>query len=462
VRESGFAELLPSVSTVVFDEAHHLNDIGIQFLGHQLGTGQIERFCSDMALQGPQLALALVDWRSLLGELGQLNAVLRVLGRGTHLSGRLAWTDDAPDGIDCAEWGRAVLNIHQALQHWDVVLRSLEALTPELQSLHQRCGRLMTTLDLFTHPLEVGTARWLNVDRQVTLVQSPLHIADSMRALIGLSNQTLKAPQRSWIFTSATLDHDVSMAGFIHSCGLEGARSLQVPSPFDYTQQAALYVPANMPIPSHPEHSAAVARLAAQGAKKLGGRTLVLTTTLRAMRAIGAALAQSFAGSTRIEVLEQGQRPKRELMERLRQGGNEGATGCILIASASFWEGIDVPGDALQLVIIDKLPFPPPGDPLVEARARQLVANGKNAFHHFHVPQTAIALKQGAGRLIRSETDCGILVVCDVRLTTMGYGKKIRRALPPMPLLETDEQFAAALDALTKPSTMDRCSAECL
>jgi ATP-dependent DNA helicase DinG len=235
---------------------------------------------------------------------------------------------------------------------------------------------------------------------------------------------------------------------------LQGAQVLQVQSPFDYLVQAALYVPAHLPKPSDVGHSAAVVQVVAQGAAVLGGRTLVLTTTLRAMRDIAAALRQHFDSLSFIDVLLQGESPKRELTERFIKGAVAGNNGCILVGSASFWEGIDVPGDALQLVVVDKLPFSPPGDPVVEARVRQLEASGSNPFHHYHVPQAAIALKQGAGRLIRRETDRGILVVCDVRLTQMGYGRRILAALPAMQRITTQDQFTQALTDLTRPSTM--------
>lgn len=260
---------------------------------------------------------------------------------------------------------------------------------------------------------------------------------------------------KSWIFTSATLGHDAALTLFVESCGLDGAQVLQVPSPFDYALQAGLYIPTHLPKPSDARHSAAVAELVAQAVSVLGGRTLVLTTTLRAMREIAAALRQHFAGSDDVEVLLQGEAPKRELTERFSQGAGGSANACVLVASASFWEGIDVPGDALQLVVIDKLPFAPPDDPLVEAKARQIEAAGKSPFAHLHVPQAAIALKQGAGRLIRRETDRGILVVCDVRLVQMGYGRRIRAALPAMESITTQDQFMEALRALTRPSTMD-------
>jgi ATP-dependent DNA helicase DinG len=180
---------------------------------------------------------------------------------------------------------------------------------------------------------------------------------------------------------------------------------------------------------------------------------------LRALRSIGEALQARFEGSLAVEVLVQGQWPKRRLIERFREGDSQGRPGCVLVASASFWEGVDVPGDSLQLVIIDKLPFPPPGDPLVEARAKRLEGEGRSAFNDYFVPEAAVALKQGAGRLIRRESDQGLLVVCDTRLVTMGYGRRLLAALPPMRRIQSAEEFSAAVDGLrpvlTTPSTTD-------
>jgi ATP-dependent DNA helicase DinG len=168
---------------------------------------------------------------------------------------------------------------------------------------------------------------------------------------------------------------------------------------------------------------------------------------------IGEALASTFEQSGELDVLVQGAMPKRMLIDRFRLGSTGGQRGCVLVASASFWEGIDVPGDALQLVIIDKLPFPPPNDPMAEARSKALEAQGRSAFNDYFVPEAAVALKQGAGRLIRRETDHGVLVVCDTRLVSMGYGKRLLRALPPMKRLGTDAEMS---DQLTKVCTMGR------
>ncbi len=451
IRESGVAELLPTVQVVVFDEAHQLNAIGVQFLGRQLSTNQLDAFCRDLEQQGSQLALAGGGWRESVAELARNTAALRQLCATGGQLRRLAWVGDAPEGIDAEQWQRVVQPLLASLQQIEAVLQRLEEHAPEIAGLCERVARLTQSLDVFAQAEEPGWVRWLETGHQVKLVQSPLDIAESMRS--NVMGGVDEGGRKSWIFTSATLGLDASLAQFIQTCGLEGAEVLQVPSPFDYARQAALYIPAHLPKPADAGHSTAVAELAAQGASALGGRTLVLTTTLRAMREIAAALRQRFSAMGDMEVLLQGEAPKRELTERFSQCAGLGP--CILVASVSFWEGVDVPGEALQLVVIDKLPFAPPDDPLVEARARQMEAIGKNPFAHLHVPQAAIALKQGAGRLIRRETDRGILVVCDVRLAQMGYGRRIVAALPEMQSITTQDQFAQALLALTRPSTTD-------
>ena len=228
---------------------------------------------------------------------------------------------------------------------------------------------------------------------------------------------------------------------------------MRVESPFNYPEQAAVFVPRQFPKPADAAHSVQVADLVARAARQISGRTLVLTTTLRALRSIGERLQQQMQASGELEVLVQGQWPKRRLIERFREGQSAGRPGCILVASASFWEGIDVPGETLQLVVIDKLPFPPPGDPLVEARSQRLQLQGRSPFNHYFVPEAAVALKQGAGRLIRRESDHGILVVCDNRLVTMGYGRRLLGALPPMRQLANLDEFDRALEGLSLHQT---------
>ena len=457
IRESGVAELLPSVRCVVFDEAHQLNAIGVQFLGRQISTAQLDALGRDLARQGPSLALVAENWPEMVTQLTRETASLRELCTNGSPDIRAPWIDEAPVGLDRSAWCRALDALQLILQQWDLMLGSLEEQAPDIHGLRERTSTLIQALQLFNGPIEPGWVRWMDVGRQqVRLVHSPLDVGPAMRSRV-IGQAMENGSRKSWIFTSATLGHDASLSTFVQSCGLNGAQVLQVPSPFDYAHQAWQYVPSHMPKPADARHSASVAELVAHAATVLGGRTLVLTTTLRAMRDIAAVLRQHFSASGTLEVLLQGEAPKRELTERFIQGAGQGGDrkGCVLVASASFWEGVDVSGDALQLVVIDKLPFAPPDDPLVQARARQIEAAGKRPFAHLHVPEAAIALKQGAGRLIRRETDRGILVVCDVRLTHMGYGRRIQAALPAMQSITTQGQFTQVLQGLTRFSTTD-------
>ena len=449
VRESGMAELLPTVRVVVFDEAHQLNETGVQFLGRQVGTGQVLDFNRDLLGAGLQFARGLVDWQQLASAIERAARDLRlVVGRPAQ-GARLGWNAPAPEGVAEAAWSAGLGALEQALQQAAEALATVSEIAPDFVRLHERALVLAQRLRAFAGEPQPGCVRWLDVATHLRLVESPLDIAEAVQQkLLKTAEEGGEASHRAWIFTSATLGDDARLTWFTEPCGLAEAEVLRVASPFDYATQAALYVPRQLPRPNDPGHSDAVARLAQQAARRIGGRTMVLTTTLRALRAIGEQLQARFEGSTEIEVLVQGQWPKRRLIERFREGAGAGRPGCILVASASFWEGVDVPGDALQLVIIDKLPFPPPNDPLVEARGRRLESEGRSPFNDYFVPEAAVALKQGAGRLIRRETDQGVLVVCDTRLVQMGYGRRLLAALPPMRRLADEAEFGSALDRL--------------
>jgi ATP-dependent DNA helicase DinG len=455
VRESGMAELLPSVRVAIFDEAHQLNETGVQFLGQNISTGQLLDFARDMLAAGLTLARGLVDWQSLVGDVERATRELRLVVGKQPPNARVRWKGVAPDGLEDGPWTQALLDLDAALGLACEGLATVSELAPDFVRLHERASMLAEQSLAFTKSCAAGAVRWLDVGVQLRLVESPLDIAATVRKrLLGEGVQAsdnevveMERRQRSYIFTSATLGDDDKLSWFTQPCGLENAQVLQASSPFDYATQATVYVPRHLPPPKDAGHTLAVADLTANAVRRLGGRTLVLTTTLRALKAIGDDLTESLDGSG-IVVLVQGSAPKRELVERFRDGAIPGKPGCVLVASASFWEGIDVPGDALQLVIIDKLPFPPPGDPLVEARAQKLEAEGRSPFNDYFIPEAAVALKQGAGRLIRRETDCGILVVCDIRLAQMGYGKRLLAALPSMRRVFTNEEFEGALEAL--------------
>jgi ATP-dependent DNA helicase DinG len=488
VRESGVAELLPTVRVTVFDEAHQLNEIGVNFLGQQLSTVQLHELVRDVLATGLQLARGLVDWQVLSAGLEKAARDWRLTAGQHRGSVRLRWTGQHPEGVVPDEWSGALQAVSSALVDLQNGLDMVNELAPDFQRLSERTRELMQRAALFSETPNPEGVRWAEVSAQLRLIESPLDIAQAFSALTRpvsvtpLPEADAESPadadsldalmagdprhaagmpasaghaqgvgQRAWIFTSATLGDEPSLRWFTEPCGLSSAEVMQVNSPFDYAQQAALYVPPHLPRPGDPGHASQVAALVLEALAILGGRTLVLTTTLNAMRSIGEQLQAQCDGG--VEVLVQGQSPKRRLMERFREGGGhgdaQGRMGCVLVASASFWEGFDVPGDALQLVVIDKLPFPPPGDPLFEARSQRITEQGKSAFNDHALPEAAVSLKQGAGRLIRSETDRGILVVCDNRLSTMSYGRRLVRGLPAMRRLDDHAAFMEALRQLT-------------
>lgn len=454
VRESGMAELLPTVRVAIFDEAHQLNETGIQFLGNQVGTGQLLDFTRDMLAAGLQFARGLVDWQQLASATERATRDLRLVVGRTGAGARLRWVGAAPEQVPEHAWQAAVEQLGHALGEAMAGLATVSEIAPDFVRLHERAELLLRRVEAFLRAAPEGSVRWVDVGTHLRLIESPLDIAQAVQTKLLRAGD--EPSQRTWIFTSATLGDDERLRWFTEPCGLTEAEVRRVDSPFDYMEQAAVYVPRLIPRPNDPGHSASVAALAADAAQRLGGRTMVLTTTLRALRAIGEALQERFGDAGEIEVLVQGQWPKRRLIERFREGAGQGQPGCMLVASASFWEGVDVPGDALQLVIIDKLPFPPPGDPLVEARAQRLQAQARSPFNDYFVPEAAVALKQGAGRLIRRESDRGVLAVCDTRLLTMGYGRRLMAALPPMRRLNTQDEFLEALEALcgaTRTST---------
>jgi ATP-dependent DNA helicase DinG len=447
LRDTGMAELLPSVEAVVFDEAHQLGEAGVQFLGMAVGTGQLLDFARDLLAVGLAQARGLQAWQELSAACERGARELRLAAAGALRGGaRLRWSERAgrPD------FTAALLACGQACDAAAQALDTVAGAAPDLAKLHERALAVVERIEAFTGEVEPGHVRWIDLSaHQARLSESPLDIRETMR-------EQVEGAARAWIFTSATLGDDEGLTWFTRGAGLEDdARVLRLGSPYDYAEHARLYVPSHFPKPNEVGHSAQVAALAARCAQALGGRTFVLTTTLRALQTIQEALAPLLAASgdfgvEPIELLVQGQAPKRTLLARFLSHPR-----ALLVGSASFWEGIDVPGAALQCVLIDKLPFPPPNDPLVEARGRAMEAEGQDPFQDYFIPEAAIALKQGAGRLIRSETDHGLLVVCDPRLVSMGYGQRLIDALPPMGRIIDEAEALAWLQdiaTITSPS----------
>ena len=458
VRESGVAELLPTVRVTVFDEAHQLNEIGVNFLGQELSTLKLLELARDALGAGLTLARGLVDWQGLSHTLELAVREWR-LSAGTQRSpGRLRWAEGAPQDVDPVQWTAGLQGVQQALQAMSDGLHQVTELAPDFLRLLERSQGLRQLCERFQSPMADDAVRWVEVSAALRVVEAPLDVAATFTRLTAAPHKqdaaseatsaALPDASRTWVFTSATLGDDPALRWFTVPCGLQDARVLRVGSPFDYGVQAALYVPEQLSAPGERAHAQEVGALVLDAARRIGGRTLVLTTTLSAMRTIAEYLRPHLDSGLGLELLVQGQSPKRLLMQRFREGNNHDQAGCILVASASFWEGFDVPGDALQLVVIDKLPFAPPDDPVFEARGRRLQQLGRSVFVDQALPQAAVMLKQGAGRLIRSETDRGILVVCDHRLIHKGYGVRLIGALPPMRRITCKAEFEQALNDL--------------
>ncbi len=439
VRDSGMAELLPSVEAVVFDEAHQLSDAGVQFLGLALGSSQLIDFARDLTAVGLAQARGLADWSALAGTIERDARELRLAAaaplREVRALLKLRWSERAGQPA----FVQALSSLAQTAAAAGQALQAAIDVGPDLGRLAERAAALCKAAHTFAEDSAADRVRWIDLSpHAVRLIESPLDIRDVITA------QRAKAP-KAWVFTSATLGDDAALSWFTRSAALEDARTLRVGSPFDYANHARLYVPPQFPKPNEAGHAAAVAELAARCAAALNGRTFVLTTTLRALPLVAETLRAGLdaAGASQIEVLVQGSGPKRALLQRFLA-----APAAALVGSQTFWEGIDVPGDALQCVLIDKLPFPPPNDPLIEARVRQIEAAGGNPFNECFVADAAVSLKQGAGRLVRSETDRGLLVICDPRVVRMPYGKRLIAALPPMARLQAEADAIAWLSEL--------------
>ncbi len=465
--------LLAQSQVVVFDEAHALNSVGQQAFGLEFSTRQLTAFAQDLVRIGQHDAPGWRDWGALAMDM--LNGARMLLDccANLPLASRIAWEWSAPDGVNAAEWQTAWTALGESLR---AVLGELDALTSvsaELLGLHQRAVALLQALMVLGASAgEEGRVRWLSCSQDgVQLSQTPFQSGADLQRLWALAQPAEKHEEssawdeadttvdeettvtRSFIFTSATLGTNDSLDWFTEPLGLQQATTLRIKSPFDYAEQAALYIPDHLPAPNDGEHAFALAQWLVEPLLQLGGRALVLTTSLRAMAVVARVLRERLADHPQIELLVQGDLPANVIAQRFQASANETMNaarlraGCVLVASHSYWQGFDVPGDALQIVVIDKLPFPVPTDPLVAAFEQHLEAQGRNAFKEFTLQEAAMALRQGAGRLIRGETDSGLLVVADARLAK-GYGKWLQRQLPPMRRLASEEEFQMEVERL--------------
>jgi ATP-dependent DNA helicase DinG len=415
LRDEGVAELLPSANTVIFDEAHQLPEVAGLFFGEDISTSQLIELCRDSTTAHLTLAKDCVTLAEAIPKLEKACKDFRLVFQyeGSRLPVNKA--------LALKNFEAAFADMQSMLKALNVVLESQAARDPMLEKCWQRGEELNLQLTRWLKAENANLVRWVEVFTQsVQLHATPLSVAD------GFSKQ-LNAQPRAWIFTSATLAVKSDFSHYQAQMGLANAATGYWQSPFDYGLQALLYAPAGMPDPNSSAYAAAVAAVSLPVIQASRGRAFVLCTSLRAMREVHALLKDAF-GENGMEypLLLQGESTRTELLDRFRAHGN-----AVLVGSQSFWEGVDVRGEALSVVIIDKLPFAPPDDPVLSARIDKLTADGKNAFMEYQLPYSVITLKQGAGRLIRDETDRGVLVICDPRLITKPYGKRIWQSLPP-------------------------------
>lgn len=415
LRDEGVAELLPSANTVIFDEAHQLPEVAGLFFGEDISTSQLLELARDTTVAYLSVAKDCV-------ALGEAVPVLEKACKDFRLVFQYEGSRmPVQKALALKKFEQAYADMQTALSNLTQVLETQAARDPMLEKCWQRGEALMAQLDSWIKASNANLVRWVEVFTQsVQLHATPLSVAD------GFSKQ-LNAQPRAWIFTSATLAVKSDFSHYIAQMGLHAADTGFWESPFDYAQQALLYAPANMPDPNSSAYTAAVAAVSLPVIQASGGRAFVLCTSLKAMREVHALLKEAFAEhGMEYPLLMQGESTRTELLDRFRAHGN-----AVLVGSQSFWEGVDVRGEALSCVIIDKLPFAPPDDPVLSARIDKMNEEGKNAFMEYQLPYSVITLKQGAGRLIRDEQDRGVLVICDPRLITKPYGRRIWQSLPP-------------------------------
>ncbi len=416
LRDEGVGELLPACNTVIFDEAHQLPDTASLFFGEQLSSNQLVELGRDVRLEVVASAADATD-------LQQQAQLTEKAGRDLRLQFsndvvRKTFEEVSADAgfvsaLDLAE---------QQLQELIAQLDIHAARTEGLHHCWERATRLADILQRWREEGDVNQVRWIEVfGASVHLNSTPLSIADAFR------NQ-LSGHPKTWIFTSATLSVRQDFAHYQQQMGLETAETVSWDSPFDYQNQSLLFVPEHMPDPNSAGYTAAVVDSALPIIEAAGGHTFFLFTSLRAMREARTLLTSAMqTKGLDLPLLMQGDGSRSELLARFRSLGN-----AILLGSQSFWEGVDVRGEALSLVIIDRLPFAPPDDPVLAARITKINREGRNAFIEYQLPEAVITLRQGAGRLIRDERDRGVLMICDPRLISKSYGRRIWQSLPPM------------------------------
>ena len=429
LREEGISELLPACNTVIFDEAHQLPETARMFFGETLSSAQLVELARDVRAELRAAGGASPELERVALRLEKAARDLRLVF--AEHTARFAWSQ----ALRIQGFGDALVRLNSSLGILEEALAAQEGRSEGLDGCLRRASAARHLLVRLRETDVVAEVRWVEVFSQaVQLHATPLSSAELFR-------RQMSDHPRAWIFTSATLAVGEDFSHFTRELGVSEAGTRRWASPFDFPRQALLYVPKAMPDPGEAGFTEAVIDAALPVLRASEGRAFLLFTTLRALRKAHELLE----GRIPYPLLVQGTGSRSQLLARFRALGN-----AVLLGSQSFWEGVDVRGEALSLVVIDKLPFAPPDDPVLAARIEDIRGRGGNPFNDLQLPQAVLQLKQGAGRLIRDEADRGVLMLCDPRLTTKPYGRRILASLPPMALtreLEAVERFFRARPA---------------
>lgn len=417
LREEGIQPILPDVKTVIFDEAHQLPEVAAGFFGKHLGGRQLRELARD-CMQEAGGAVSKTDLKTVTDALKKGADDLRLaLGNEGR---RDTW--ETVKHEPAVQQG--VADIDAALDKLHELLAPVEKDSRELENCLARCDTLSELLHLISQGNDSTQVFWFeNYAKSFALHVTPLSVA----AIFGRQRAQLPA---AWIFTSATLSVAGNFKHFNSRLGLGEATTLALPSPFDFRHQSLLYVPQGLPEPRDFNYTDELVERMLPVIEAAGGRTFFLFTSHRALKRAAELLAER----CKYPLLVQNSVSRRQLLDDFRQLGN-----AVLLGTQSFWEGIDVRGDALSCVIIDKLPFASPGDPVTAARIERCKQEGGKPFFQLQLPAAIISLRQGMGRLIRDVEDTGVLVLADPRIVTKGYGKTVLNSLPPMPRTRKQE-----------------------
>lgn len=411
LKEEGFGELLPSANAVILDEAHQLPEIASTFFSETLSSRQLLELSRDILAEALANASDMPDLRDKLRELDKCIQDLRLAMDKPGL--REPWYKiKSKPGVE-KEMDHLANIISDLLD----LLKIAAERSKGLESCYERLQQQNQRLNNLNNP-KAGTVQWYETyTRSFSLISTPLDISDTFK-------KHLESWPCAWVLTSATLAVGQSFDHFTTRIGMESPKELLLDSPFDYWHNALLYAPPNMPEPQNVDFVPSVVEASIPIIEACEGRTFMLFTSYRALNEA----AELLKDEIDYPILVQGESSQGEMIKKFRKMGN-----AVLLGTSSFWEGVDVRGEALSCVIIDKLPFASPGDPVLEARIKSIKEAGGNAFFEYQLPQAVIALKQGVGRLIRDDNDKGVLVICDPRLRTKSYGMTFLDSLPRVP-----------------------------